>query len=41
LPLEEADQNALAFSQHKERFDFAGESLQYKGTVTTDYRVWY
>ena len=31
---------ALAFSQHKERFDFAGESLQFKGTVTTHYRVW-
>ena len=33
-------QNALAFSQHKERFDFTGESLQFKGTVTTHYRVW-
>ena len=31
---------ALAFSQHKERFDFAGESLQFKGTVTTHNRVW-
>ena len=33
-------QNALAFSNDKKRFDYQGDSLTFKGTVTTDYRVW-
>ena len=33
-------QNALAFSNDKKRFDYEGDSLTFRGTVTTDYRVW-
>ena len=33
-------QNALAFSNDKKRFDYQGDSLTFRGTVTTDYRVW-
>ena len=33
-------QNAVAFKQNKKRFDFAGDSIDFKNTVTTDYRVW-
>ena len=33
-------QNALAFKAGKKRFDYNGDSLTFKKTVTTDYRVW-
>jgi glutathione S-transferase len=33
-------QNAVAFRDGRKRFDFSGERLSFKGTVTTDYRVW-
>jgi glutathione S-transferase len=33
-------QNAVAFRDGQKRFDFTGEKLVFKGTVTTDYRVW-
>jgi len=33
-------QNALAFKAGKKRFDYSGDSLTFKKTVTTDYRVW-
>lgn len=33
-------QNALAFAEHKKRFDFVGDSLRFDATVTTHYRVW-
>lgn len=33
-------QNALAFSLEKKRFDYQGDSLTFKQTVTTRYRVW-
>lgn len=33
-------QNAVAFRDSKKRFDFAGERLAFKCTVTTHYRVW-
>lgn len=33
-------QNALAFREGRERFDFTGEKLRFANTVTTDYRVW-
>lgn len=33
-------QNALAFRQGLKHFDYEGKSLSFKGTVTTNYRVW-
>ena len=33
-------QNAVAFKQGKKRFDYQGNSLAFKQTVTTNYRVW-
>ncbi len=33
-------QNALAFSRRQRRFDFAGRSISFRGTVTHQYRVW-
>jgi glutathione S-transferase len=34
------EQNAQAFKEGKKRFDFEGNSLTFKQTVTTHYRVW-
>ena len=33
-------QNAIAFSQRRKRFDYQGNSLSFRQTVTTNYRVW-
>ena len=33
-------QNALAFQKGQKRFDYKGETLSFKGTITTNYRVW-
>jgi glutathione S-transferase len=33
-------QNAVAFRDGKERFDFKGDTVSFAHTVTTDYRVW-
>ncbi|ARN75225.1 glutathione S-transferase family protein [Oceanicoccus sagamiensis] len=33
-------QNAMAFANGQQRFDYQGNSLAFPGTVTTHYRVW-
>lgn len=34
------NQNALAYRKGQKRFDYTGETLSFKQTVTTNYRVW-